>query len=83
MPELALPIAKKQHDSINGLLAQLAAIQKHLNVVCNTIIQGHDLEKRFGDTEVGLQGVRCAKAGVYELVLTVPDKPKTAKSRKR
>ncbi len=73
MPERALPISKKQYDTIDDLQRQQRDLAARYNLVCGTIVQGHDLEKELGNVEIDVAGVRAGKNGVYELVLVVPE----------
>lgn len=72
MAEKLIPISKKQHDAINGLTDTIAAHQRQLQTVANTLLLGQDEE--VTGAIVGAQ----VRDGVHVLVINVPDAPAQA-----
>jgi hypothetical protein len=73
MAERLVPISRKQHDSVNNLIASIRHAQEQLQTMANTLLMAVDED--LG--QVGVTGAVC-RDGVYSLAVEVPDiAPKT------
>ena len=68
MAEKTLPISKTQHDAVAAIMEQIKTLNDRLSIVASTIIAGTDEDI----PKAGVEGVRVT-AGVYQLVLSVPE----------
>lgn len=73
MPEIRVPIARKQHAQMKAMLDQIAAIQSRLSTAADTLV---------GVLEEDLPPARIVGVddtdGIYVLVLDVPEPPQAA-----
>lgn len=66
--ERLIPISRKQHDSVNNLIAGIKTAQAQLQTMANTLLMSVDDD--LG--QVGVNEAVC-RDGVYSLSVEVPD----------